>query len=178
MKLDNSSSVDFEQAPAKVHPARLVAIYDIGKQPANEALGYAAQNKTIWVYELLGKDRQEDGGSFKISEFVSVSLHVKGTMPQRLAVFGAPIKKKSKDWYEIDPGYILSSALGKPCMVEVAHTEAGKAKVNGVTQPIDGLTVQEYTEKLAYLDLDSDDYLDHYNSAPQWIKDLVDKKIG
>ena len=55
MKLDNSSSVYFEQAPAKVHPARLVAIYDIGKQPANEALGYASQNKTIWVYELLGK---------------------------------------------------------------------------------------------------------------------------
>ena len=185
MKFDSREQAEYEQAPAKVHPGRLVGIYDIGKQPGSvyEGKEIKPAYKLIFVYELLGKDRQakkegqETGDTFKMSEFLTVSLHVKGTMQKRLQAFGAPLKKKSEDWYDIDPKYNMSVMLGEPCMIEISHNEQGRAKVTGVTKPIDGLVVPDYTEKLAYLDLDSDDYLDHYNTAPQWIKDLVDKAI-
>jgi hypothetical protein len=178
-------NTDYEVPPAKMHPARLVGIFDIGKQPGSVYDGKEIKpaNKVILVYELLGKDKmtpkegQVTGDNFSISEFTTVSLHVKGTLIKRLQVFDAPVKKKSEDWYEIDPKFNMSTMLGEACMVEVSHNEAGKAKITAVTKPIDGLVVPEYTAKLSYLDLDSEDWLDNYNIAPKWIQELVDKKI-
>lgn len=172
-----STGKDFEKAPAKTHPARLVGIYDIGTQPGGTFEGEKKDDKpqVIFTYELLGKDRQADGTNFLKSEFLTVSLHVKGTLPKRLAALGVKLTQKSKDWYELPKGLNLSVLLGEAVMVEIVHTEAGKDRIGNVMAPIDGMVVGEYTSKLGYLDLDADDYLDKFNQAPEWIQKMCQK---
>jgi len=175
-----AESTEFEVPAAQVYPARLVGIYDIGKQPASVFDGKEIKptNKLIFTYELCGEEKQENGESFQVSEFITMSLHAtKATLPKRLKVFGAPIKLKSDDWFDIDPNYNMSIMLGEPCMVEVVHTEKGKAKVNNVLPVMKGLTVPEHSIKLGYLDLDAEDYFDKYNEAPKWIKSNVEKSL-
>lgn len=177
MKFNDNEQKDFEKPAAKTHPARLIGIYDIGVQPGNIYNGEQMDDKhqVIFTWELVGKDKQTDGRNFQVSEFLTVSLHKKGTLGKRLQALGAPIKSKSDDWWTIADDYNLAVLLGEPAMVEVVHTEKGKAKVQNVISPIEGMTIADATESLGYLDLDSDDYLDKYNSAPAWVRKMVEK---
>jgi hypothetical protein len=178
MKLDNTGDGgDYEKPAAKTYPARLIGLYDIGMQKGfNE--GDPAKNQVIMTWELVGKDKQSDGKNFQISEFLTVSLHKKGTLPKRLLALGAPVKSKSEDWYDIDSNYSLTNLLGEPAMVEVVHTEKGRAKIASVMTPVEGMQIAEPTEKLGFLDLDADDYLDYFTKAPAWIQKKCQESIG
>lgn len=179
MKFDNNNTntSDYEQPAAKTHPARLIGLYDIGTQPGNVFNGEQLKDKPqlIMTWELVGKDKTKEGKNFQISQFVNVSLHKKGKLGALLKTIGAPIKSKNDDWWEIDPKYHLSNLLGEPAMIEVSISEKGKAFIANVMAPIDGMVIAEPTEKLGFLDLDAEDYLDQFNKAPSWVQKMCQK---
>jgi hypothetical protein len=181
MKFSNSNSGNYsneerEVPPAKTYPARVVGIYDIGKQPGFNPED-PAKPQVVFVYELLGKERMADGNTFQVSEFLTVSLHAKATLPRRLKVFGAPIKKKSDDWFDVPEDFSLVDCIGEPCMLEVQHNTKGNAKVGNAIEPIEGMTIPEATKEVGFVDLDADDWMDHYENAPKWIKNRIDDQV-
>jgi hypothetical protein len=175
---DYSSSNDQprEVPAAKTYPARLVGIYDIGKQKGFEPTD-PPKNQIVMVYELLGKERMEDGKTFQVSEFLTVSLHAKATLPKRLKVFGAPIKKQNDDWYSLAEDYSLSECVGEACMLEVQHNSKGNAKVGNVIEPIEGMTVPVATIDPGWLDLDCEDAEAQLAEAPKWIQKRVADRV-
>jgi len=186
MKFDSNTtdSQDFEQPAPKTYPARLIGLYDIGQQPND--MGFknidgtikGPSNQVVMTYELVGKDKQSNGENFILSDFVTVSLHVKGTLPKRLQALGAPITKKSDDWFELPKNYNLSILLGEPVMLDVVLKDSGKAKIANVMAPMEGMAIAEPKQPLGFLDLDADDYLDQFAKAPTWIQKKVQKSIG
>jgi hypothetical protein len=180
MKFDNDSTNDYEQPAAKTHPARLVGMYDIGVQPGNVYNGEKLKDKPqlILTWELVGKDKTAEGKNFQISQFLTVSLHKKGKLVPVLKTLGAPFKSKSDDWYEIDPKYHISTLLGEPAMIKVSVSDKGKAFVESVMAPVEGMVIGDCTEKLSFLDLDADDYLDQFTKAPKWVQTMCEKSVG
>jgi len=176
MKFNNYDDSPRENPPEKTYPARLIGIYDIGKQPGFDE-GDPAKAQLVFTYELLGKEKTSEGKNFCVSEFLTVSLNAKATLVKRLQTMKAPIKKKSDDWYTIPDNYSLSELLGDVCMVVVKHNTKGNAKVDSVIEPMEGLTIAEATNELGYLDLDGDEDISQLEAAPEWIKKKVAARI-
>jgi len=180
MKFDNNNSQDFEQPTKGTKPARLIGLYDIGVQQGKAFNGEPAKDRpqVIFVFELVGKEKQTDGRPFLMSKFCTVSLHKKGNLVPILKAFGMPIKAKNADWWEA-PTQPLNTILGEPIMLSIeVDEETKKASIATISAPIDGMVFAEPTEKLGFLDLDADDYLDQYTKAPKWIQEKCQQSIG
>ena len=177
MKFGNNASHDTprENPAPKTYPARLIGIYDIGMQQDFDTTK-PNKHQVVFIYDLLGKERKTDGSVFQVIETLTLSLHAKATLPNRLKVFGAPIKVKNEDWFDLPDSYSLSNMLGKDCMLEVGLNTKGNPKVKNVIQTMDGVTVPEAVSEFGFVDLDADDYLDHLYNAPKWIQNKIENQ--
>lgn len=179
MNFDNGNNQDFEQPTAGTKPGRLVGLYDIGIQPGKPFNGEPAKDRrqVVFVFELVGKEKQSDGKPFQISKFATVSLHKKGNFVPIIKALGINVKTKSNDWYEA-PTVPLSNALGEPVMVSVEIAEdGGKAFISSINAPIDGMVFAEPVTSLGYLDQDEEGWRDQYAKAPAWIQKMCQRAI-
>lgn len=174
MKFDNNTSNgggDFEQPSAGTKPSRLVGLYDIGLQKGKAFNGEPAKdrNQAVFVFELVGKEKQSDGKPFLVSKFVTVSLHKKGSLVPILKAFGVKVVSKDDNWWEA-PKINWSTLLGEPIMISIEISENGRANIASISSPIEGMTFAEPITELGYLNLDEEGYLDQFNKAPAWIQ--------
>jgi len=180
MNFESKNTTEYEQPTKGTKPARLVGLYDIGVQQGKAFNGEPAKDRpqVIFVFELVGKEKQSDGRPFLMSKFVTVSLHKKGNLVPILKAFGMNIKAKNADWWEA-PSKTLDTLLGEPIMLSIeVDEETKKASIASISAPIDGMVFSEPTEKLGFLDLDAEDYLDYYTKAPEWVQKMCQKSIG
>lgn len=179
MKFDNTNTTEFEQPTKGTKPARLIGLYDIGVQKGKAFQNEPAKDRpqVVFVFELVGKEKQSSGKAFTISKFATVSLHKKGGLVPVLKALGVDVKSKNNDWWEA-PTVLLSTLLNEPVMLSIENSEDGKAYISSVSPPVEGLTFAEPTEKLGFLDLDASDYLDFFTKAPAWIQKKCQESIG
>lgn len=178
MKLTDSGGKEFEQAPVGNHIGRCVGMIDIGTQQG-EYLGKTTYaRKIVLRFELPNELISEGdfaGKPFVVSKFYTASLSEKANLRKDLEAWrGKPFTADELR------GFDAQNLLDKPCMVNVTHTEKGKAKVSGITPVPKGLPVPGRVNDLLYLSLESDEFdpkvfdglsdywKDEIRKSPEW----------
>lgn len=166
---NSSKGEGFEKAPAGNHPAVLVAIIDMGTQRQEYQGTVTCPERAFFVWELVTK-RQE---GFKDRNHVigidlTVSLNVKSKLRQWIE---ARSGRKIRD----GEGYDISQELGKPCLLNVLHSEKGYAKVEGVGSVPDGLTVPPPQNKPVIISLDE---FKAGTPIPEWVPYLFGEPLS
>ena len=146
-KANNEASGDFELPPAGLHPARLVAIVDLGTHK-NEYKGEVkADKRLIYLAWELVLTKANTGKPFVVGEGYTDSLG-KSSNGQ-----SSNYRKLIEEWRgcpfqqneEFDP-FVL---FGRDCVVNLSlgQTGAGKkfSQVNSVSPPMQGQSVPEST---------------------------------
>jgi len=139
MLLTDSGSTTFEQPPTGSHSARCISIIDLGTQRSTYEGEVQAKHQLIIRWELpneLIATGDFAGKPFTVSKFYTVSLHEKARLRLDLAAW------RGRDFTPEElKGFELNSILGKPCMLAVALSEKGKAKVVSVMGLPKGMAV-------------------------------------
>jgi hypothetical protein len=126
---------DFEAAPVGNHAARCIRIIDLGTQ-TGEYQGKTTRRNQVMVMWELPDEPMADGKPFTVSRFYTNSLHEKSTLRADL------ISWRGRDFTgEELQRFDLQSILGAPCLVNVVHSESGKAKVTSVAKLPKGMTI-------------------------------------
>lgn len=156
MKLTDTGGKEFEQAPVGNHIGRCVGMIDIGTQQG-EYLGKTTHARKIVVrFELPNELISEGdfaGKPFVVSKFYTASLSEKANLRKDL------VSWRGREFTEEElRGFDAKNILDKPCMVNVTHTEKGKAKVSGITPVPKGMVVPGRVNDILYFSLEADDF--------------------
>ncbi len=132
MQWKDSGGTGFEPAPVGAHPARCVKIIDIGTQRSEYQGKVIIRRQCVIGWELpteLIQEGELKGKPFLVSKFYTASLNEKATLAQDLATW------RGKALTDDDRrGYAAKNLIGKTCLVNIIHTDKGKAQVKGVMQ--------------------------------------------
>jgi hypothetical protein len=110
----------YPKAPEGVHRAVCYAIYDIGTQ---EGGNFGPKRQVVFQWEL-SDEPMEDGRPFAVSETYSLSMNEKANLRKKLEAWRGK-SFTDKEAREFD----VSSMLGKPCQIQIAHKESSKGGV-------------------------------------------------
>lgn len=116
----NGGGSNFEPAPEGTHIARCYAVIDIGHQYNDK---YENWQHRLYISWELPTELREDGTPFVISKRYTASLSDRATLRHDLEAWRG--KKFTKDELL---GFELKNIIGKPCMINIAHTERGDRK--------------------------------------------------
>lgn len=174
MKLTDSGGKEFEQAPTGNHIGRCVGMIDIGTQQG-EYLGKTTHARKIVVrFELPNELISEGdfaGKPFVVSKFYTASLSEKANLRKDL------VSWRGREFTEEElRGFDAKNILDKPCMVNVTHTEKGKAKVSGITPIPKGMTAPPRATDVLYFSLEPDEFkAPTFEALSDYWKDLIKK---
>jgi hypothetical protein len=174
MKLTDTGGKEFEQAPAGNHLGRCIGMIDIGTQQG-EYLGKTTHARKIVVrFELpneLVSEGDFAGKPFIVSKFYTASLSEKANLRKDL------VSWRGREFTDEElRGFDSKNILDKPCMVNVTHTEKGKAKISGITPVPKGMAVPGRVHDLLYFSLESDEFKPAlFDSLSDYWKDLIKK---
>lgn len=147
----DSGGGEFQHAPAGNHIARCVRLIDLGTQ-RNEYQGKVSlRNQVMVTWELCDETMEIDGEHkpYLVSKFYTNSLNEKANLRADLESWrGQALSDEDLK------GFDLQKILGAACMVNVVHTEKGKAKVSGVAKMPKGIKAQEPKNPLVAFWLD------------------------
>lgn len=156
MKLTDTGGKEFEQAPAGNHVGRCVGMIDIGTQQG-EYLGKTTHaRKIVLRFELpneLISEGEFAGKPFIVSKFYTASIGEKANLRKDLEAW----RGRAFTPEEL-MGFESRNLLDKPCMVNVTHTEKGKAKISGITPIPKGMTVPGRVHDLLYFSLEPNEF--------------------
>ena len=152
MSLKVQEGGDFKGVDAGTYPARCIKVIDLGTQHG-DYLGTAQVKKQVLITFELPTELMESGewaGSpYAISKFYTASLSEKATLRHDLEAWrGRPFTEEELK------GFDLKNVIGKPCMISVIKTEAGKSKINSVMAVMKGMTVPDVFNPLVFFDID------------------------
>ncbi len=107
---------DFEICPAGNYAARCYSMIDLGICAKGGA--YPGESHQMrWAFEL--SETMADGKPFSISEKLTVSLHEKARLYQRLISW----RGRAFTDEELE-GFDLKKVAGAPCLINVVHTKS------------------------------------------------------
>lgn len=156
MKLKDTGSGDFVQAPIGNHPARCIKIIDIGTQEGEYAGKAIFRRQIIVMWELPTETFDNKEGKavpFVVSKWYTASLSEKANLRADLVNWrGRPFTDEELMGFEV------KNILGKACMVQVTHSEKGKAKVTAVSSVPKGFTVPDQVNESVYFSLERDEF--------------------
>lgn len=172
MKLTDTGGKEFEQAPIGNHLGRCVGMIDTGTQQG-EYLGKTTHaRKIVLRFELPNELISEGdwaGKPFVVSKFYTASLSEK-----------ANLRKDLVSWRgrEFTPeelrGFESRNILDKPCMVNVTHTDKGKAKISGITPVPKGMTAPARVSDILYFSLEADEFKPAvFDALSDYYKDMI-----
>ena len=124
-----SGGGDFQQAPPGTHVARCIKLIDLGTQHGEYEGKPTVREQVVVQWELPGETIDTDKGAqpMIVSKFYTNSLSEKATLRADLEAWRGrqftPDELASFD---------LEKILGAPCLVNVIHSDKGKARVKGV----------------------------------------------
>lgn len=156
MLLSDSGGKEFEHASVGNHVARCVGMIDLGTQEQTYEGKTSYARKIVLRFELpneLMQDGDYAGKPFLVSKFYTASLSEKANLRRDLESWrGRPFTAQEL------AGFDSKNVLDKPCMVNVVHTEKGKAKVTSVTPIPKGMQVPPRVNDLLYFSLERDEF--------------------
>lgn len=156
-----------EKAPAGNHPAVLVAIIDLGHQLRQFDDDGKWQHRIYLVWELV-TEKQSGGANHVVGALVTMSLHEMATLRKWVEARRAAPIAEGQD-------FNITEELGKPCLLNIKHSDKGYPRVDGVTAVPKGLPCPPATRKPFALTLDE------YRAGtkvPEWIPWLYGKPIS
>lgn len=159
-----------EQAPEGSHPARCIAVIDLGTQ-TSEFNGETRSRRALWIqWELPGEARTTGnfaGEVFRVGSIYTRSLHPKSSLRADLESW----RGKSFTAEELKQ-FDIARLLGTPCLLQVGRNEKGRAKVNAVMSLPKGMTVPACVNDPVLLSLDDFD-MATYADLPKGIQAMV-----
>lgn len=178
MKLTDNGGKEFEAAPAGNHIARCVGMIDLGTQTGEYQGKTTHARKIVLRWELpneLISEGEWAGKPFVVQQFYTASLSEKANLRKVLESWrGRPFTPDEL------MGFDSKNLLDKPCMVNITHTDKGKAKVTSVAQVPKGMQVPGRVNDLLYFSLEPDEfkaaifeglsdfYKEQIRKSPEW----------
>lgn len=156
MKWTDSGGKEFEQAPAGNYVARCIGMIDIGTHQSDYQGKTTYARKVVVRFELpteLMQDGDYAGKPFIVGKYYTASLSEKANLRKDLESWrGRPFTDEEL------MGFDSKNILDKPCMVNIVHTEKGKAKIASVAPVPRGLEVPPRVNDILYLSLERDEF--------------------
>ncbi len=156
MKLTDSGSGEFVQAPVGNHPARCIKLIDIGTQEGEYAGKPTFRRQIVVMWELPTETFQNKEGKdvpFVVSKWYTASLSEKANLRADL------VNWRGRDFTPEElMGFESKNILDKVCMVQVTHNDKGKAKVTGVSSVPKGFQVPDRVNDLVYFSLEKGEF--------------------
>lgn len=154
-----------EIPPAGVHQGALIAIIDIGTQPANKP-GWSDSRKIFYNFELMGPGlKTEEGNPFFVRAEYTFSEKSKNLL------------RDLKAWKGIkDLDFDFDDLLGQVGAVTVVHSEDGQyANFGGLTALMKGVKPLRPTSALTSFYINEEEGLDvtAFNALPEWIRNKI-----
>jgi hypothetical protein len=156
MQWKEEGGKDFTPAPVGNHLGRCIKLIDLGTQ-FGEYQGQPTSSRKVAIsFELpneLMAEGEFAGKPFIVTKIYTASLSEK-----------ANLRKDLVNWRgrEFTPeelsGFESKNILGKPCMVNVTHTDKGKAKVSGVSALPRGFECPPQVNRSVYFSLESKEF--------------------
>lgn len=174
MKWQESGGKEFAQAPEGTTIARCIKVIDIGTQKDEYEGKINIRRQCIITWELpnvLMPDGDHAGEPFVISKFYTASLSEKANLRKDLQLWRG--KAFTPDELK---GFDSKNILGKPCMLNVTHTEKGKARVGAVMACPKGVEIPAQINKTVYLSLERDEFVQAtFDALSDGIKNIIMK---
>lgn len=143
---------EFEAAPVGNHVARCIGLIDLGTQEGEYQGKTTHARKVVIRWELpneLMAEGEFAGRPFIVSKFYTASLSEKANLRKDLSSW------RGRDFTPDElMGFDAKNILAKPCMVNVAHNDKGKAKVTAVAPVPKGMQVPGRVNDLLYFSLE------------------------
>lgn len=155
MQLKDTGGGDFVQAAAGNHPARCVKIIDVGTQEGEYAGKATFRRQIVLMWELPNEliDVKGEQRPVIVSKWYTASLSEKAKIRADLESWrGRPFAKEELMGFEV------RNVLDKCCLVNVVHTDKGKAKVSAVTALPKGMAMPARVNDLVYFSLERDEF--------------------
>lgn len=161
---------DFAPAPVGNHVARCVGLIDLGTQ-TSDFKGETVVRRQVVVRWELPSELQNDGRPFQVSKFYTMSLHEKATLRHDLANW------RGRDFTDQElKGFDAKNILDKGCMVQVSHSDKGKARVTAVSSLPKGMTVPARISELVFFSLEAGEYSPEvFGQLGAWFQETIRK---
>lgn len=154
-----------------LHPATCVAVVDLGEQHNKQF--DKDQHKVLLMFEIHDETLTIEGEEKPrvISETYTLSLNEKANLRQALESWRG---KKFTD--EESEGFDVKNVLGKPCQINVAHSEKdGKTYTNimSIVPWPRNAEKEEAESELLYYDMDDTNRELVLSKLPEWIQKKI-----
>lgn len=165
---ESSNKKDFGRLEDGPHLARIVSVVDFGEQNQTDyqtGEATAPKKKVMITYETPNehityeKDGEEVTKPRWISKEYTLSMHEKS------ALFKL-VKTIAPDANSLD------ELLNLPCMITVASTSGGKAKIDAVSLPMKGIEVPALENETFHFDFSEPD-MDLFSKLPEWQQNKI-----
>ena len=168
---------DFTPAPAGNHVGVCFAVIDIGTQHSEafifdgKSIPASDKPQIIIMWELPHEQVEIDGEMkpASVSCWYNAYFYDKSKLRLHLEAWRTRVFTP-----EELQGFNISALLNKPCMINVLHTEKGKAKVSGIAPMPKGMTAPEVTNTLISFDMDNYDQA-VFDSLSEGIQNIIKK---
>jgi hypothetical protein len=141
-------------APVGNHPGRCVRVIELGTQTDEYKGESYTRPKVILSFELptkLIESGPRKGEPYMVSKWATNSLNENSALYKMLVTWRGSLTLE-----ELKDGFEAEQLLGEPCLVNIAHSENGKAKITNVTRVPEGMTVPPQVNESVLFSLDPD----------------------
>ena len=183
MSLTIKSEGDFEALAVGQYEGVCYRIVDMGTREEVYKDNPPKKRTTVQITFELPTEKMDDGRPLSISRTYTQSLFESSALRKDL------VSWRGKNFTpDEEAGFDISNLLGKNALIEVAHTENGKAKIAGIFKPDGGVQETPTHNELTAFDMDvfcnefngnSNDetkaMCDIFDTLPEWQqKDIED----
>ena len=173
----SSGESDYEVVPAGQHLAVCYRLVDAGTREEQYKDNPPKKRHVLFVYWELPEVKMGDGRPFTISKKYTLTLNENGTLFKDLKTW----RGKSFTQEELK-GFDLLNVLGVSALLEVEHSDEGKARVVSVFKPEGGAKKTETTNEQQAFDIDeyakSDPkMIEIFGSFPEWMQTMIDESF-
>ncbi len=177
MSLTVKNEGDYTPCPAGNHAAICYAVIDLGTQHQDQfvwegkSIEASDRPQILIMWEIAGERIEIDGVDkpASISKFYNAFWGERASLRIHLEAWrGRPFTGDEIDAFNV------GNLLGKPCMVNVIHTDKGKAKVAGIAAWPKGMTTPTPENEPLLFDLENHDQ-GTFDKISEGIQNIIKK---
>lgn len=168
-----SSEGSYELPPSGLHPARLVAVIDLGTHEREFNGEKINQHKLFLCWELTGEN-DSNGQTFVIGQEYTFSLHKKAKLRAIVEGFLGRSLTEGED-------YDILTMMGAPSVVSLKDGVSGNGKkfveLASIAKPFKGQTIPEQTKESFAFSLTQVTSTKQDLGIPDWCPFTYGKKV-
>ncbi len=173
----SSGESDYEVVPAGQHLAVCYRLVDAGTREEQYKDNPPKKRHVLFVYWELPEVKMGDGRPFTISKKYTLTLNENGTLFKDLKTW----RGKSFTQEELK-GFDLLNVLGVSALLEVEHSDEGKARVVSVFKPDGGAKKTDTENEQQAFDIDEyakgdPKMIEIFGSFPEWMQGMIEESF-